>query len=96
MKYKEEDFELDRIGTEFDDYWFKVKGQSAKIIERDNMEVFMVCVPEVVYSFPEKVVCVKRLFPFNYDVVFSDDDELKALLSHLCTQEKARLNKTNI
>lgn len=96
MKYKEEDFELDRIGTEFDDYWFKVKGQSAKIIEDANMEVFMVCVPEVAYSFPEKVVGVKRLFPSNYDVVFSDDDELKSLLAHLCAEAKARLNKTNI
>lgn len=91
MKYKDEDFELDRIETEFDDYWFKVKGQSAKIIEDANMEMCMVCVPEVVYSFSEKVVGVKRLFPFNYDVVFSDDDELKALLAHLCAEAKSKI-----
>ena len=41
----------------------------------------MVEVPEVVYSQSENIVGIKRLFPFNYDVITPDDNELRAILS---------------
>lgn len=43
----------------------------------------MVGVTEVVYSKDEDAVGIKRQFPFNYDVVLSDDEDLKIMLKEL-------------
>lgn len=46
----------------------------------------MVSVTEVVYSNKERVLGIKRLFPFNYDVIMPDDTELKDMLESLVNE----------
>lgn len=65
------------------DYWFNVGGETEKELTDKYMEMCMVGVTEVVYSKDEDVVGIKRLFPFNYDVVLSDDESLKELLKSI-------------
>lgn len=43
----------------------------------------MIEVTECVYSKDEDVVGIKRLFPFNCDVVISSNNELKRVLRNL-------------
>lgn len=50
----------------------------------------MVGIPEVVYSKDENVIGVKRQFPFNYDVILSDDEELKDILMTLSDEYKEK------
>jgi hypothetical protein len=79
------DFELYKKETEnsHKDYWFKVKNDSKKEIEKEVWEMCMVGVFEVVYSKDENVIGIKRDFPFNWDVVLSDNEELKNILKEL-------------
>lgn len=46
----------------------------------------MVSVPEIVYTKDKDIVGVKRQFPFNYDVIVSDDEELKDILIELINE----------
>ena len=43
----------------------------------------MKAVFRVVYSKDEDIVGVERTFPFNYDVIAPEDDELKSILREL-------------
>ena len=43
----------------------------------------MKAVFRVVYSKDEDIVGIERTFPFNYDVIRSEDDELKSILREL-------------
>ena len=47
------------------------------------MEQSMKAVFKVVYSKDEDIVGIERTFPFNYDVITPDDDELKSILREL-------------
>lgn len=78
---KEQDFTFIKMEEPYKDYWFVVDGDSKKELTNKYMEMCMVKVPEVVYSQSEKIVGVKRLFPFNYDVITPEDNELRAVLS---------------
>ncbi len=49
----------------------------------------MVSVTEVVYSNKEQTLGVKRLFPFNYDVIMPDDSELRDMLVSLVAEQKS-------
>lgn len=82
---RKEDFKLDRKDTDngHEDYWFKVSGRTEKELTEKYMEQSMVSVTDCVYSKDEDVVGVKRLFPFNYDVILCDDDRLKQILREL-------------
>ena len=94
------DFTMSRIDKEHghEDYWFKVTGETQKELENEYMEMSMLEIPAVVYSKDEDVVGIERLFPFNPNVVLSEDEKLKALLKELvenydqgnmrCLQEK--------
>lgn len=66
-----------------DDYWFKVSGDSQKYLEKEYMEMCMVGIDEVVYSKDENQVGIKRIFPFNWDVIMPSDIELKNILTTL-------------
>lgn len=81
----EKDFTLFKNEKEngHNDFWFKVSGESQKELENDFNEMCMVGVDEVVYSKDEDVVGIKRIFPFNYDVVLSDNLLLKSILCGL-------------
>ena len=63
---KREDFVFDHMDDEYEDYWFKVVGDTKDELTKKYMEMCMVSVTEVVYSNKEQALGVKRLFPFNY------------------------------
>jgi len=63
---KREDFIFDHMDDEYEDYWFKVVGDTKDELTKKYMEMCMVSVTEVVYSNKEQALGVKRLFPFNY------------------------------
>ena len=77
------DFNLTRIDKDFEDYWFSVSGDSAAYLTDKYMEQSMVTVSEVVYSKREDKLGIKRLFPFNYDVITPSDEELRAIVTGL-------------
>lgn len=81
---KREDFIFDHMDDEYEDYWFKVVGDTKDELTKKYMEMCMVSVTEVVYSNKEQVLGIKRLFPFNYDVIMPDDTELKDMLWKDC------------
>lgn len=76
----EQDFIFIKKDELYQDYWFECNGDSQKILTKKYMEMCMVEVSEVVYSKSENIIGVKRLFPFNYDVIIPDDNELKNIL----------------
>lgn len=77
------DFIFDHYDSEYEDYWFKVTGDTKKELTDKYMEMCMVEVTEVVYSVKEDIVGVKQLFPFDYQVIESTDGTLKNLLIDL-------------
>lgn len=83
-----ENFVLDRIdkSDEHEDYWYKTDKVSDEYLTNKYMEQSMVGVSEVVYSKDEDVVGIKRVFPFNYDVILSDDEQLKSILKELSSK----------
>lgn len=85
MIINDEDFEFIKLDNTngHEDYWFKLHGDTKKSLTQETMEQCMVEATEVVYSKDEDVVGIKRLFPFNWDVVVSDDTELKNTLIRL-------------
>ena len=84
-----ENFTLDRVvrKDEHEDYWFKTDKISDKELSDKYMEMCMIGVTEVVYSKDEDIVGIKRQFPFNYDVVLSDDEDLKRMLNARIDEE---------
>ena len=83
---KREDFVFDHMDDEYEDYWFNVVGDTKDELTKKYMEMCMVSVTEVVYSNKEQVLGIKRLFPFNYDVIMPDDTELKDMLESLVNE----------
>lgn len=82
------DFVFYKLDTSFgyEDYWYKVVGETKNELTTKYMEQSMIEVIEVVYSKDEDIVGIKRLFPFNYDAIVVDDAELKCVLKDLCKQ----------
>lgn len=77
---------IEHMDDEYEDYWFKVVGDTKDELTKKYMEMCMVSVTEVVYSNKEQALGVKRLFPFNYDVIMPDDTELKDMLESLVNE----------
>lgn len=85
---KAEDFILDHVDHNgYEDYWFLVTGEAKKELTDKYMDMCMVEVSEVVYSRREDTIGVKRLFPFNYDVIMPEDEELKKIVAVLASEE---------
>lgn len=80
---RKEDFIFDYKDDEYEDYWFDVVGETKKELTNKYMEMCMVSVSKVVYSNRQKTIGIIRVFPFNYDVIISDDAELKNILKSL-------------
>lgn len=82
---KAEDFKLEKVdrNNEHEDYWFKVSGETKQKLTEMYMEQGMIEVTKCVYSKDENVVVIKKLFPFNFDMVVSDNEELKQILRQL-------------
>lgn len=79
---KASEFVFDRVtGGKYCDYWFRVTGETKKELTERYMEQSMVEVSEVVFSIQDGQFGVKRVFPFNYDVVSNPEDkELQSAL----------------
>lgn len=86
---KREDFVFDHMDDEYEDYWFKVVGDTKDELTKKYMEMCMASVTEVVYSNKEQALGVKRLFPFNYDVIMPDDSELRDMLVSLVAEQNS-------
>lgn len=82
------DFNFEKIetGDGFEDYYFTVTGDTKKELTRRYMEQCMVEVNTVIYANKEKSVMVQQVFPFNYNYVESEDQELKGLLEGLVSR----------
>ena len=82
---KEIDFVFDRVeGGKYCDYWFRVTGETKTELTDKYMEQSMVEVTEVVFSIQDGQWGIKRLFPFNYDVITpSNDNELYTMLKNI-------------
>lgn len=80
------DFEFIKFDSEYQDYWFKVKGKTAEELSDKHGEQCMVSVIEVVYSKVEDIVGVKRVFHWNYDVVIDNDENLKKMLIEIINE----------
>mgnify|MGYP000111114495 FL=1 len=82
-------FILSRVDktNDHEDYWFKTDKISDEELSKDHMEQCMIGVTEVVYSRDEDIVGIKRLFPFNFDVVLSNDENLKAILKEIIDEK---------
>ena len=85
---KQQDFIFTRKDEAFEDYWFQVTGKSAETLTERYMEMCMVAVTDVVYSAKEDKLGIRRQFPFNYDVICPNDDELKQVLLALIQEIK--------
>ncbi len=79
----ESDFKFTKLDEEYQDYWFSVSGDSAEYLRQKYMEQSMITVSDVVYSKADEVVGVKRQFPFNFDVITPDDEDLKEFVSKI-------------
>lgn len=83
------DFVLDCIdrGDTFCDYWFRVRGESQRILTERYQEQSMVSVTAVVYDTVARAMGVKCLYPCNYQVISPDDPELRNILEALVGQQ---------
>ena len=80
-----EDFTLLRVDRKdgHEDYWYETSKAANEYLTDKYMEQSMKAVFRVVYSKDEDIVGVERTFPFNYDVITPEDDELKSILREL-------------
>lgn len=70
------DFIFDRVeGGKYCDYWFRIIGETKAELTDRYMEQSMVEVTEAVFSIKDGQWGIKRLFPFNYDVITPSDDK---------------------
>lgn len=67
----------------FKDYWFKTDKISDKELSKKYMEQNMIGITEVVYCKDNGEIGIKRIFPFNFDVVVVNDPELRSILEEL-------------
>ena len=80
------DFIFDHKEDEYEDYYFKVVGDTKEELTDKYMEMCMIEVCGVVYSKKEDIVVVQQLFPFNYKAVLSEDEELKKIFINLVNE----------
>lgn len=67
----------------FKNYWFKTDKISDKELSKKYMEQNMIGITEVVYCKDNGTMGIKRVFPFNFDVVVVNDPELRSILEKL-------------
>lgn len=67
----------------FKDYWFKTDKISNEELSKKYMTQSMIGITEVVYCKYNRIMGIKRVFPFNFDVVIVNDPELRSILEEL-------------
>lgn len=70
-----------------DDYWFEVTGDTRNLLDNKYAEQGFEGVSSVAYLKDEDIVGINRIFHWSYDVVLSDDEELKSVLKELTKGE---------
>ena len=65
------------------DYWFDIKNETAKKLTEKYMEQSMIAVTEAVYGTSDGLYGIKRIFPWNFDVICPKDEELEKILKQL-------------
>lgn len=76
----ENEFIFKKKDEEYQDYWFKVIGDTRDFLTEKYQEQSMDMISEVVYSMVDKTLGVKMVFPFNERVVCVDDNELQEII----------------
>lgn len=82
---KKEDFTFIRkdCSNEHEDFWYETNKETNEYLMRKYAEQCLRGIFRVVYSKDEDVVGIERTFPFNYDVILSEDEELHDILKSL-------------
>ena len=86
------DFVFKECDLTHNDLWFDIVGDTKKELTDKYMEQCMVCVSEAVFSMSDGEYGIKRIFPFNFDVISPDDSELYRLLKSVATAKFKELN----
>lgn len=81
MKLNASDFKFKMVVD--NDYWFTVSGESRQALIDKYAEQSMIEINKVVYSPEDNMMGIERLFPFNYDVIVVEDNQLKNLIKNL-------------
>lgn len=78
-------FKFIRIDSpdKFKDYWFETDKISNEELSKKYMMQSMIGITEVVYCKSNGVIGIKRVFPFNFDVIIVHDPELRGILEEL-------------
>lgn len=78
-------FKFIRIDSpdKFKDYWFETDKISNEELSKKYMMQSMIGITEVVYCKSNGVIGIKRVFPFNFDVIIANDPELRGILEEL-------------
>lgn len=94
-KMKKSDFIFSHvdINEPYCDYWFDIVGDTKEELTDKYMEQSMVEVSAAVFGIQDGQWGIKRLFPFNYDVITpSEDEELRNILQNKAFEtHKARI-----
>ena len=89
---KAADFVFKKCDLTHNDLWFDIVGETKKELTDKYMEQCMVCVSEAVFSVSDGEYGIKRIFPFNFDVISPDDSELYGLIKSVATAKFKELN----
>ena len=83
--FTKENFKFDHVveANGYKDYWFATDKTSENELMNEYMEQGIVGITEVVYCKDNGEIGIKRIFPFNFDVITPDDHELKNILKEL-------------
>lgn len=73
----------DNTDNKYIDYWFDIKGETQQELTDKFMEQSMIAVSGCVYSLTDKQIGIKRIFPWNYDVILVEDEQLSNILEEL-------------
>lgn len=87
------DFKFTKFDPEFSDFWFEISGESSEILTKAYSEANVLGVTGVMYSEIDDSVQVKRLLlkgtsVSGYDIITSNDANLKEILVHKVSEIK--------
>ena len=87
------DFRFTKFDPELSDFWFEISGESSEILTKEYSETNVLGVMGVMYSELDDSVQVKRLLlkgasVSGYDIITSNDENLKEILVHKVSEIK--------
>lgn len=89
---KKADFKLYNKDIEYEDYWFRISGESKDKLTQLHMEQSLVEINEVVYSKVDDIVGVRLIFPFNNIIEFDYNPQLRDILLKLIEEYESCKN----